>query len=311
VRILSVGELLWDVIGDKEFLGGAPLNFSVASHRLGHEVAFLSGVGADRRGETAIQTLTALGLNPAFVQTIPGQLTGTAFVLTDPDGNPTFEIKRPAAFDFIDLDEAILHDLQQLRPEWIYFGTLAQNTLRGEAMLYRLADFLPGSRCFYDMNLRESHWSLDLVERLSRLASIIKLNETEAETLFRLCQCSGIYSVESFCRYWSSIYGTDVICVTLGRLGCAVWSDGILREFPGYSVKVADTIGAGDAFSAAFLNALQLGWPLDRVASFANAVGAIVASRPGATPAWEPAECLRLLDSTPLVRSPSARTAER
>lgn len=297
MRILSVGELLWDVIGDREFLGGAPLNFSVSSHRLGHEVAFLSGVGADRRGDIAIQTLTALGLNPAFIQIIPGQVTGTAFVLTDADGNATFEIARPAAFDFIDVDGPTAADLQQFRPDWIYFGTLAQTTVRGEALLYDLAESLLGSRCFYDMNLRDSHWSLDLVQRLSRLASIIKLNEMEAEILFRLSECSGSYSVESFCRFWSSVYGTDLICVTLGRYGCAIWSEGILREFPGFSVQVADTVGAGDAFSAAFLSAFQLGWPLERVASFANALGAIVASRPGATPAWEPAECIQFLES--------------
>jgi len=175
-------------------------------------------------------------------------------------------------------------------------------------MLYRLAESLPNCRGFYDMNLRDSHWSLDLVKRLSRLASIVKLNEAEAETLFRLCRFSPTYSVENFCRYWSATYGPDMICVTLGKLGCAIWSGGVLREFPGFSVQVADTVGAGDAFSAAFLNALHLGWPLDRVASFANAVGAIVASRPGATPAWDPAECLEFVDSIPLASSPDHRS---
>lgn len=298
MRILSVGELLWDVIGDKEFLGGAPLNFSVSSHRLGQQVAFLSGVGSDQRGALAIQALQASGLDLGFIQIIPGRPTGTAFVGTDADGNASFVISRPAAFDCIEVDAPMISRLQDLKPDWIYFGTLAQITHQSEATLHRIAASFPQSRCFYDLNLREGHWTLDLVQRLSRLASIIKLNETEAEILFRLCRDSEAFSIENFCRLWSATYGTRIICATLGSRGCAIWSEGMLREFAGFSVQVADTVGAGDAFSAAFLHGLHLGWPMERVASFANALGAIVASRPGATPAWEIEECTRLTVSS-------------
>jgi fructokinase len=297
VRILSVGELLWDVIGERQFLGGAPLNFSASSHRLGHEVAFLSGVGSDQRGALAIEMIVTLGLDPALIQVVPEQPTGAAFVLTDSAGNATFQITRPAAFDCMEVDLPMLARLQHLEPDWIYFGTLAQTSGQSEAMLLQIAKSLPQARCFYDMNLRDGHWSLDLVQRLSRLASIIKLNEGEAEVLFLLCRDSETYSIENFCRLWSSLYGISLICVTLGSCGCAIWSEGTLREFAGFSIQVADTVGAGDAFSAALLHGLQLGWPMERVACFANALGAIVASRPGAIPAWEPSECLRLIES--------------
>lgn len=299
MRIVSVGEVLWDVIGDQEFLGGAPLNFSVSSQRLGNEVALVSAVGADRRGERAIQAIEALGLNTKFIGVVPDHETGAAIVTTDESGNATFVIKRPAAFDFLNIDDLLLSHLAAIRPDWIYFGTLAQTNGNNETMLHRLVSSVPKARCFYDLNLREGHWSFDLVRRLSGLASVIKLNEFEAETLYRLTCRLEQFSLEGFCRCWSEIYGTKVICVTLGERGCGIWENDAFRTFAGFRVKVMDTVGAGDAFSAAFLHGLQLGWPMERTALFANALGAIVASRAGATPPWTVEEILRLVETAP------------
>ncbi len=298
MRIVSIGELLWDVMGDQEFLGGAPLNFSVSSLRLGNEVAFISAVGADQRGALAIQSIEALGLSPKFVRVIPEQETGTAIVTTDKSGNATFVIKRPVAFDFLNIEDSRLSDVAVRDPDWIYFGTLAQTSARNEALLHRLVAGSPKSGRFYDVNLREGHWNPELVQRLSGLASIIKLNESEAETLFRLSCGSEQYSPEKFCGYWSRIYGAKTICITLGEHGCAIWSNDGLQNFKGYPVKTVDTVGAGDAFSAAFLQGVQLGWPMERTASFANALGAIVAGRAGAIPLWTVEECLGVMESS-------------
>lgn len=297
MRILSIGELLWDVFPGKEFLGGAPLNFSLAAQRLGNSVAFITAVGADERGTFAIRSMDALSLTAKFVQVIPGQHTGTAVVTADGAGDAAFAIKRPAAFDFLHLDAPLLSEIGSFRPDWIYFGTLAQTNPRNEDLLYSLIARIPDARCFYDMNLRDSHWDLSLVQRLSRLASIVKLNEGEAETLFRLTCNSERFSLEDFCRQWSSTYGGNVICITLGNRGCAIWRDGVFETFNGFSVKVVDTVGAGDAFGAAFLHGHQIGWPIEHTASFANALGALVASRAGATPVWTTDECLQLMAS--------------
>lgn len=297
MRIVSVGEVLWDVIGAQEFLGGAPLNFSVSSQRLGNEVELVSTVGADRLGERAIQAIEALALNTKFIRIDPNHETGTAIVTTDQSGNATFVIKRPAAFDFLNVDDSLVSHLAAVRPDWIYFGTLAQTSHENETLLHRLVASAPEARCFYDLNLREGHWSFDLVRRLSGLASVIKLNEFEAETLYRLTCPMEQFSLEGFCRCWSQSYGTKVVCITLGERGCAIWANDNFRAFPGFSVKVVDTVGAGDAFSAAFLHGLELGWPMERTASFANALGAIVASRAGATPPWTVEEIFRLIET--------------
>jgi fructokinase len=144
------------------------------------------------------------------------------------------------------------------------------------------------------MNLRTGHWNFALVEDLSRLATVLKLNDAEAELLFHRVCGEKPFSLEEFCRYWSSTYGVQMICITLGSAGCAVFIDGTRLSFPGYKVKVVDTVGAGDAFAAAFLHGLDLGWPVERIAPFANSLGALVASRAGATPAWTLDECLDL-----------------
>lgn len=286
MRVISIGEVLWDVIGEREFLGGAPLNFSISAQRLGNEATLVSAVGVDARGALALESIHGHGLGTEFIQTLPDHPTGTAVAAMDASGSATFQIIRPAAYDFPGLDEAALRKIADARPDWIYFGTLAQTSPDNEALLHRLIDAAPAARRFYDMNLREGQWGLELVRRLSALATVVKLNEFEAETLFRITHTSEKFSIEGFCRLWSQAHDNEMICVTLGERGCAVWSGGALQTFPGVAVKVIDTVGAGDAFSAAFLHGFHLGWPIEKTAAFANSLGALVASRAGATPAW-------------------------
>jgi fructokinase len=148
------------------------------------------------------------------------------------------------------------------------------------------------------MNLRKGHWNLELVQRLSQLASIVKLNEAEAETLFELTFGAGRpFSMEEFCRIWSKTYTIGMICVTLGPAGCLVYqaeSEAFTRV-PAYPVTVCDTVGSGDAFAAAFLYFYAQGRTVMESACFANALGALVASRAGATPEWTLAEIEALL----------------
>lgn len=295
LRILCIGEVLWDVFGSTEILGGAALNFAVAAQRLGNSVRLLTAVGADRYGEQAMARMQDLGLPTDFVQTVPDAQTGTAVVTAYSEQNPTFVIQRLAAYDLIELDETLCRRIAEFRPDWIYFGTLAQALEVGERRLDRLLSAIPRTHCFYDINLREGHWNLPLVERLARRATIAKLNEAEAETLLCLVEESGAFSIERFCRSWSAKFGTEVICVTRGEQGCAVWRGRDLELFEGYPVAVVDTVGSGDAFAAAFLHGHDHQWSMEKTARFANALGAIVASRAGATPNWHPDECAHLM----------------
>jgi len=261
-------------------------------------VVLLTAVGDDSRGSRAKERMRALGLSTEFVQVVAQHPTGAAVVATDSSGNASYVIERPAAFDFVHADDSIFARLKEIRPDWIYFGTLAQTNPPTEHILLEAVRRCAPARCFYDMNLRPGHWNLPLVQQLSGIATVLKLNEAEAELLFHRTFGPKGFSLNEFCKYWSSTYDIGVICVTLGSKGCAVFVDGELRTFEGFSVEVADTVGAGDAFAAAFLHGLDAGWPTQRIAAFANALGALVASRAGATPPWTIDECVQLAGSS-------------
>lgn len=296
MRIVSIGEIIWDVIGTSEYIGGAPLNFAAHARKLGHDVYLVSAVGDDERGRLAREALQKCGISTEFVQTIIGKRTGIAEVELDPGGKPMFRIVRPAAYDFVNLSPAVIKKAIELQPEWTYFGTLYHNSRHALAASLRLLDSLPGTRTFYDVNLREGNWNLSTVEQLASKASVIKLSDSEAECLdgsLDTDEAQG--SVEHFCRRWSDQYTCKTVCVTLGERGCGIYRDGQYTEVPGCRVTVADTVGAGDAFAAAFLHAIEQGWNAARCGVFANAVAALVASRPGAIPDWSVEEVWPML----------------
>lgn len=298
MRIISIGEVLWDIFDDRRrFLGGAPLNFSINSTRLGHSVMLVSAVGNDSLGLEALTRIRGAGLSSSSIQVSSEFPTSTAEIRTDSAGKTLFSISRPAAFDDLTFDSNYLKFVLREQPDWIYYGTLAMTEPRLEQALIQIFENAPEAKRFYDVNLREGHWNLGLVERLSAFANVIKLNIDEAEILFKRTFVNKTFSLEEFCRDWSSRFRIPIICVTLGSEGCAIFSEGNFVHFGGLTVEVEDTVGAGDAFSAGFLHGLGARWALESASQFANALGAVVASRPGATPEWTLTDCRVLLGS--------------
>lgn len=296
MRIVSIGEIIWDVIGSLEYLGGAPLNFAAHAQKLGHEVFLLSAVGDDERGHRALEGLKRLGISTELVQTKPGKRTGTAEVELDADGKPMFRIVRPAAYDFLAIGDTQLKRIAELQPSWIYFGTLFHYSRHSLAGTLQLLRQVPEAKRLYDVNLRDGNWSLGVVEELAAQAGVIKLSDSEAESLDGSLNSGEVQeSVEDFCRRWSEQYSCKTICVTRGERGCCIYRDGNYAEAPGYKVKVVDTIGSGDAFAAAFAHGVEEGWSEAQCGKFANAVAALVASRPGATPDWDVDEVWAML----------------
>ena len=285
MKIVSIGEVLWDVIGDKEHLGGASFNFAAHARRLGHEVFFVSAVGCDERGDRVLECMDRLGLPTRFVRRAEGYPTGIASVSLDASGQPGFVIHRPAAYDFTSLTTEDLDELLSPAPDWIYYGTLLHVSAVAREVTGMLLAAKCGARHFYDINLRPSCYGPELVRDLMSQASVVKLNNEEVPEVDRMCGQSHS-SLEEFCRGYAKALGWEAVCVTKGAEGCVLLIGDEFVESPGYRVPVADTVGAGDAFAAAFLHGLGNGWPARQVADFANRVGALVTSRPGAIPSW-------------------------
>jgi fructokinase len=300
MQVLSFGEILWDIFADQELLGGAALNFSANIYRLGDSAALISAVGDDRRGREALAAMIRLGLTTEFVETTRNSPTGFARVNATSEGEHGFEIPRPAAFDRVTMTAEQRQKVIQIKPDWLYFGTLTQTEAGIEKITAELAAALPGVRCFYDMNLRTGHWNFSLVQRLSSMATVLKLNEAEAETLWSCSKKpSTEFTIEAFAELWAEQHGIQAIGITLGPAGCCVYEGGTCHRIPGYPASVQDTVGAGDAFAAAFLHGYHRKWPVEKTARFANALGSVVASRSGATPAWTMDEVLAIASVPP------------
>lgn len=285
MNVISIGEVLWDIVGEEEHLGGASFNFSAHLSRLGHQVSFISAVGTDVRGQRVLERMPQFGLTTEYLHIEKDYATGMVSVALASDGQPKFILHRPAAYDFPQLSAAQFDRLFSQPVDWIYFGTLHQISLQARQLTKDLLDRPSAARRFYDVNLRAAAYTPTLIQELMSRATIVKLNHEEVEAIARMFG-SRHGSLEEFCRKYADLYKWAGVCVTRGSLGCTVLMDGKYFEAPGYPIQVVDTVGAGDAFAAAFLHGLGSGWSPPEIADFANRVGALVASRRGAIPDW-------------------------
>jgi fructokinase len=154
-----------------------------------------------------------------------------------------------------------------------------------EPRIYALRHCYPDARRFYDINLRKDSYTAPLVMELLHHADVVKLNDDELVQVQQMIGTSHT-SIEDFCRDTASRFRWDAVCVTRGERGCAILKGDEYVEVPGVPVQVVDTVGAGDAFAAAFLHGLDQGWPAEKIGGFANRLGALVASRAGGVPEW-------------------------
>jgi fructokinase len=176
----------------------------------------------------------------------------------------------------------MLAQIKEWNPSWCYFGTLFPSRANGRHVLRQLLAALPEARRFYDVNLRPGFESLELTCDLLHRADVVKVNERE---LTQVCDWLGLAAdLERFCRDGAARFGWQAACVTLGSRGCVLLVGDDYVEAAGVPVAVADTVGAGDAFAAAFMHGLVAGWPATTIAEFANRTGADVVSARGAIP---------------------------
>lgn len=276
--------MLWDLFPDGPRLGGAPFNVTANLGRLGHRAAFVTAVGDDELGRQALTTVDALGVEATFVSVALDLPTGTVAVEPDATAGHRFVIRSPAAYESIGDGDALVSRIAAWRPDALVFGTLAQRFDGARKLTAEIAARIGPRHRLYDVNLRDGTWTDDLIRGLLGLATIVKVNDDEARVLAGLLGSDA--TPAELGAALAERFGTEAVCVTRGADGAALWTDGQLTEVDGIPVVVADAVGAGDAFAAGLLHAILDGrTPADALA-FANRLGALVASRPGALPAW-------------------------
>ncbi len=280
--VVGLGEILWDLLPSGRQLGGAPANFAYGSELLGNRGMVASRIGRDHLGEEARKTLERTGLTPQFLQSDNSQPTGTVRVQLDSSGQPKFEITEPVAWDYLEWTE----EWKQLAnsADVVCFGSLAQ---RGPESRKTIFDFLNATRAetlrIFDVNLRQKFYSAEIIHESFKLANAVKLNHEEVPQVKQLLEMSGDSDL-LFCQILLRQFELKWVCVTRGANGSLLCSPGETHEHAGYRVKVKDTIGSGDAFTAGLACEYLRHRPLAEMNETANRMGAWVASHCGAMP---------------------------
>jgi fructokinase len=290
--IVGLGELLWDLLPAGAQLGGAPANFAYITSLLGDKGIPASRLGQDSLGADAIRRLRELNLPTEFIQKDADHPTGTVKVEVDRAGQPRFEIAESVAWDFLEWTPQWQKLAQQA--DAACFGSLAQ---RSEESRITIRKFLQATRKsavrVFDVNLRQNFYSKEGLAESMKLATIVKLNHEELPRILSLFDLETRGDEASARRLL--LHEVKLVCITRGSSGSLLVSADEFNEHPGFKVKVADTVGAGDAFTAALVHGHLRGTSLAQINETANRVGAWVASQPGATPSLKPDGLARTL----------------
>lgn len=288
--VVGLGELLWDLLPEGARLGGAPANFAVMAGRLGDRAIVASRVGADALGKRACDELELLPAETGYVETDPEYETGTVTV-TIRDGEPEYKIHEPVAWDRL----ALTAEWRELaaKADAVCFGTLAQ---RAETSRATIAGFLDetGRECVrvFDVNLRAPHWSDEVLRDSLTRATILKLNAGELPLVLAATGADSHpvagdddTAVLSGARRLLQHYPMELVCITLGSRGSLLATRKEHHRHPGLATRVEDTVGAGDAFTAALTHYYLEGASLAVLNEAGNRWGSWVASQAGGMPA--------------------------
>lgn len=286
--IVGLGEVLWDMLPAGPQLGGAPANFAVACARLGANAAIASAVGNGPLGAEAISLLQAADAQTQFLQCneLP---TSKVTICLDTHGHAVYTIEQPVAWDAL-----------EWTPEWrhlaatadaVCFGTLAQRCERSRGTI---REFVANTRAdavrIFDVNLRDPFWDADALQWGLRAATVLKLNEHELSRVLHACGLKASADQAVAARaLLSSAPQLQLVCITLGERGSLLVSRGETVRRAGFAADVCDTVGAGDAFTAAMVTYWLRGAPLSGIAASANRLGSYVVSQSGAMPRFPPA----------------------
>ncbi|MCM8785236.1 MAG: carbohydrate kinase [Candidatus Omnitrophica bacterium] len=283
-KVLVFGEVLFDIIKGKEYLGGAPFNLSCHLKKMGIDVIFISSIGNDERGKKILETMDRFSLTKDFVIINENISTGIVNVYLK-NGIPSFEIVYPSPWDFITLNDEKMEKLKNEKIDIFCFGSLSLRNEVSRNTFFKLFSIFNKIKKFCDINLRKPFYTKKLIEKLLENSDILKLNYDELNEIGKMFNIRGDY--EKIMKNLSEKFNIEIICTTLGENGAVMlWKSKFYKE-EGIKVKVIDTVGAGDAFSAGFIKGYIENFNPEKTIEIANKLGAFVASKRGAIPECE------------------------
>ena len=280
--VVGLGEILWDLLPDGRQLGGAPANFAYHARALGAQGVVVSCVGNDQLGREILDNVERLGLSHEYISVDKDHPTGTVTVEIDKNGKPDYIIHENVAWDFIPLSSGLLE--LAARADAVYFGSLCQ---RSKASSDTVRKFLQAAKpdCLrvFDINLRQSYYSREVIDTMLRLTNVFKLNDEELLLVARLLSIKGPES--EILAELIACYNLRLIVLTKGSIGSRLYApqeDSVCKGFR--PAELADTVGAGDAFTAAVTVGFLNNEKLDTINENANRLASFVCSQRGATP---------------------------
>lgn len=284
--VVGMGEALWDVLPEGKKIGGAPANFAYHVSQFGLPSAVVSAVGKDALGDEIIENFTSKGLNH-LIATVPYP-TGTVQVEIDQAGIPQYDIKENVAWDNIPYT-AMLENLAQ-RTKAVCFGSLAQRNIVSRKTINLFLDAMPqdpDSLVVFDVNLRQGFYNKEILCNSMKRCNILKINDEELVTISRMFGYPGI-DLQDKCWILLGKYNLKMLILTCGINGSYVFTPGTVSFQPTPTVEVADTVGAGDSFTAAFIASILRGKTVAEAHCKAVETSAFVCTKKGAMPILPP-----------------------
>lgn len=279
MKLLSFGEILWDVYPDKECLGGAPINFAAHLAKLGCESYILSAVGNDFRGKKAIEDIKALNVKTDYIS-VSEYSTGVCNV-TYKNNEPEYDLSNLSAYDYIECED--IEKLNKQEFDVFYFGTLAQRSKRSRETLLSVISSVKFKHIFLDLNLRQHYHNPEMILEGLKIADIVKINRDEYEVIKKILNYKG--EDKEFIKKLCYEKNIKILLLTLDKDGAVAYDGNFYRE-PCVDCKFVSAVGAGDSFSACFLKNYISGEPIEKCLRRANILAGYVVGFEMAIPTY-------------------------
>lgn len=291
-HVVCFGEVLWDIMPTGDVPGGAPMNVAYHLNKLGKNPALITKIGIDDKGKELVDIFSSSGVCTDFFQLDYQYETGKVFANPNEHNEVVYDIVKPSAWDFIAWEDVFTNLVSDA--EYFVFGSLAARNKESKNTLLKLLEVAKIK--VLDINLRAPHYNRRIVEELLKKADFVKMNLAELELITGWF--SNHTSTEDRMKSVREKFKIENMVVTMGGDGALLYMNGNISRHNGFKVNVVDTVGSGDAFLAGLLCKLLENTSSNDALTFASGLGALIATKRGACPQYDPEEINACVQNT-------------